>query len=135
MAEPAAATAAAAPAPPQVDPNEEEEEEAPRKAPATEVERLLARVGGGFPPGVAREANQLLRKLAVKMKPGTLGKVRCRRRVVLGGKTGHLTHPPTPNTPHHTTARGLPPRRRRGARLPVCACPHPPCTHSNTQPY
>lgn len=46
------------------------------KAPATEVERLLAKVGGGFPPAVAREAHQLLRKLAVKMKPGTLGKVR-----------------------------------------------------------
>ena len=45
------------------------------KRPTTEVERLLARIGGGFPPGVAREANQLLRKLAVKMKPGTLGKV------------------------------------------------------------
>lgn len=42
--------------------------------PASEVERLLQRLGGGFPPEVARLTNQLLRKLAVKCKPGSLGK-------------------------------------------------------------
>lgn len=53
-----------------------EDPEAPApERPATEVERLLVRIGGEWPPAVAREANQLLRKLAVKMKPGTLGKV------------------------------------------------------------
>lgn len=43
-------------------------------APTTEVERLLLRLGGNFPAEVGRQANQLLRKLAVKCKPGSLGK-------------------------------------------------------------
>lgn len=48
---------------------------APPAAPTSEVERLLQRVvpGGNFAE-VARLANQLLRKLAVKCKPGSLGK-------------------------------------------------------------
>lgn len=56
------------------DPDPDAHQPAPKR-PTTEVERLLGRVGGEFPPAVAREANQLLRKLAVKMKPGSLGKV------------------------------------------------------------
>lgn len=46
----------------------------PPAAPTTEVERLLLRLGGNFPAEVGRQANQLLRKLAVKCKPGSLGK-------------------------------------------------------------
>ncbi|GAB5033566.1 origin recognition complex subunit 6-like [Nannochloropsis oceanica] len=51
--------------------------EAPSTAPAgptTQVECLLLRLGGNFPAEVGRLANQLLRKLAVKCKPGSLGK-------------------------------------------------------------
>ncbi len=49
-------------------------------AAGNDIERLLQRLGGGgaasssFPPEVARQANQLLRKFAIKCKPGTLGK-------------------------------------------------------------
>lgn len=42
--------------------------------PTTQVECLLLRLGGNFPAEVGRLANQLLRKLAVKCKPGSLGK-------------------------------------------------------------
>lgn len=71
---PAAAAAPATGGDPITDAYADAHQPAPKR-PTTEVERLLGRVGVEFPTAVAREANQLLRKLAVKMKPGSLGKV------------------------------------------------------------
>ncbi len=105
MAEPAATASAAASAtapPPRA--GSGEDEEAPRKASATEVERLLARVGGSFPPAVAREANQLLRKLAVKVKPGTLGKVSpCGAGWGWYKRQGRASYHPSAHPPIHPT--------------------------------